>query len=164
MPCSKCGDKGHNIKTCKGRQRPRQRDNIKPHTFVKEECIICLDTIGIGSTTTMCGHRFCTNCIVKHLRLHNNCPYCRTHLCEPINTMQRLSEQDENEVVYDCLSNNELREYLLKYLKSQIVAGMQKYGVCGIEDILDIIAKEVDLEHSITVVAEDILYLVATHS
>ena len=78
--------------------------------------------------------------------------------------MQRLSEEDENEVVYDCLSNNELREYLLKELKSQIVAGMQKYGVCGIEDMLSILDKEVDLDCPMTVVAEDILYLVATRS
>ena len=161
MPCSKCGDKGHNIKTCKGRQRPRQRDNIKPHKFVKKECTICLETIGIGSTTTTCGHSFCTNCIVKHLRLHNKCPYCRTVLCEQV---KKISEQDEYKMIDACLANEELRHYLLANLKSQIVAGMQKYGVCGIEDILDIITKEVDLEYSITVVAEDVLHMVATHS
>ena len=156
MPCSKCGGEGHNVKTCKGRRKPTPRCALP--TFDKQECIICLETIGTGSSTTVCGHRFCTQCLVKHLRISNKCPYCRTVLCEPV---KKISEQT---IIGGCLANEELRHYLLANLKSQIVAGMQKYGVCGIEDILDIISKEVDLEHSITVVAEDVLHMVATYS
>ena len=48
-----------------------------------EECPICMDTIGqLGSSTTKCGHKFCTPCFVKTVTRKNTCPMCRTDIME----------------------------------------------------------------------------------
>ena len=40
-----------------------------------EECPICMDTIGqLGSSTTKCGHKFCTPCFIKTVTRKNTCP------------------------------------------------------------------------------------------
>ena len=48
-----------------------------------EECPICMDTIGqLGSSTTKCGHKFCTPCFIKTVTRKNTCPMCRTEIME----------------------------------------------------------------------------------
>lgn len=48
-----------------------------------EECPICMDTIGqLGSSTTKCGHKFCTPCFIKTVTRKNTCPMCRTDIME----------------------------------------------------------------------------------
>jgi len=48
-----------------------------------EECPICMDTLGqLGSSTTKCGHKFCTPCFVKTVTRKNTCPMCRTEIME----------------------------------------------------------------------------------
>jgi hypothetical protein len=48
-----------------------------------EECPICMETIGqLGSSTTSCGHKFCTPCFVKTITRKNTCPMCRTDIME----------------------------------------------------------------------------------
>jgi hypothetical protein len=48
------------------------------------ECPICYEVIGdTNSTTTSCGHKFHTECILKSIMIVNNlCPYCRAPLMQ----------------------------------------------------------------------------------
>ena len=39
------------------------------------KCVICYDKN--CSVTTMCGHQFCDECIMKWVNEHPTCPYCR---------------------------------------------------------------------------------------
>jgi hypothetical protein len=48
------------------------------------ECPICYEVIGdTNTTTTSCGHKFHTNCIIRSIMSVNNlCPCCRNSLTE----------------------------------------------------------------------------------
>ena len=46
----------------------------------KDSCQICLKNIGIYSSKTICGHLFCTECLIKALQKTNSCPVCRFEL------------------------------------------------------------------------------------
>ena len=42
------------------------------------QCPICLENLqNIDLLVTRCGHQFHGTCMIQHLRLHDNCPYCR---------------------------------------------------------------------------------------
>jgi len=45
------------------------------------ECPICLDTYE-RTAETVCGHRFCINCIIKSLHVNIQCPMCRSHIID----------------------------------------------------------------------------------
>ena len=55
--------------------------------YIEEECPICYETLKHrGKTITDCGHEFCTQCFIRHIRAHNSCPMCRQDLLivEPV--------------------------------------------------------------------------------
>ena len=46
-----------------------------------KECPICYDTLSnVNVCTTKCGHSFCMDCMVKHLKNKSNCPMCRNYI------------------------------------------------------------------------------------
>ncbi len=47
---------------------------------INEECKLCFHEI--VSTTLKCGHTMCSKCCIKHFRKSENCPFCRTMICE----------------------------------------------------------------------------------
>jgi hypothetical protein len=46
----------------------------------KDSCQICLKNISIYSSKTVCGHLFCTECLIKAVQRNNSCPVCRFEL------------------------------------------------------------------------------------
>jgi hypothetical protein len=58
----------------------------KSNTLSKEcdvdECTICFEALdtSVNFVSTPCKHKFCFNCIMKHLQNDNRCPMCRTNL------------------------------------------------------------------------------------
>lgn len=49
---------------------------------LKVECSVCMDTYDIDGkvTTLLCGHKFCTRCVMNHLeaqQYYASCPLCR---------------------------------------------------------------------------------------
>ena len=45
------------------------------------ECPICYNILGdVNICTTHCGHTFCMDCMIKHLKKKKDCPICRTNL------------------------------------------------------------------------------------
>jgi len=69
--------------------------------MVCQTCPICLDEKELRDMIGLetCCHSICSTCIVKTLRLKNNCPVCRTVWCpnmhesQPNTDMEPLSHQ-----------------------------------------------------------------------
>lgn len=81
-----------------------------------EICPICYDEYNeIYIEKTICGHKFCKNCIRKWLKIHSECPICRKLLNNQIilyNVMKQILEEHyisyENLYIF-CLDYNYIR-------------------------------------------------------
>lgn len=48
-------------------------------------CIICYEKESDnGNVNLKCGHEYCLNCFIKHMRLDNKCAMCRYKLAEDV--------------------------------------------------------------------------------
>ena len=47
------------------------------------ECMVCYEDIEDEKVNLKCGHAYCVQCFIKHMRVGNNCAGCRAHICEP---------------------------------------------------------------------------------
>lgn len=66
-----------------------------------EECPICMDTIGqLGSSTTKCGHKFCTPCFVKTVTRKNTCPMCRTDIMEKTEYAESMKQVPQTDSTF----------------------------------------------------------------
>jgi hypothetical protein len=66
-----------------------------------EECPICMDTIGqLGSSTTKCGHKFCTPCFVKTVTRKNTCPMCRTEIMEKTEYAESMKQVPQTDSTF----------------------------------------------------------------
>ena len=46
-----------------------------------KDCPICYNTLSdINVCTTNCGHSFCMDCMIKHLKNKTDCPMCRNNM------------------------------------------------------------------------------------
>jgi hypothetical protein len=77
----------------------------------KVECSVCMETSDFGGkvTTLMCGHKFCTQCMLSHM-LHSGveacCPLCRGSVFNysvPVenNTVERFIRDTENNMALE---------------------------------------------------------------
>ncbi len=73
----------------------------------KMECIICYETVGNEKVSIKCGHTYCVGCFVKHMRVSNECAYCRTELCEVPQNKRRMSAQTRSRLIDDALIGGE---------------------------------------------------------
>ena len=88
--CYTCGEVGHNKRTCKKKlvepvaspSVPVMESNTP--TKVKdepEECPICYNPLGSKDLCiTECGHKFCMDCVTRHLCNSTACPMCRSEI------------------------------------------------------------------------------------
>jgi len=49
-----------------------------------EECPVCMEKIEGISSSTPCGHKFCTDCFVKSVLRKNSCPMCRAKIIDEV--------------------------------------------------------------------------------
>ena len=69
MPCSICGENGHNSRSCVSRK----------------ECPICFQKLCKKNySITKCGHEFCTSCLVQSCNRNGKCPICREKISDNI--------------------------------------------------------------------------------
>jgi len=47
-----------------------------------EECPVCMEKIEGSSSSSPCGHKFCTSCFVKSVLRKNSCPMCRAKIVD----------------------------------------------------------------------------------
>ena len=60
------------------------------------KCSICFDIIGDKNIfITNCNHTFCGTCMIKHSRVSNLCPLCRTELIE---TQEDILPESSNQI------------------------------------------------------------------
>lgn len=87
----------------------------------KMECVICYETVGNEKVSIQCGHTYCVGCFVKHMRMSNQCAYCRTELCELPQSKRKMTRDTRTNIVEAALTSNNgwLRQTLLDDFKRQ---------------------------------------------
>ena len=106
MPCGICKQTGHNVRTCRSELAlPDLFDELTVARFElpdwdvsfnedlpfykseledkKDECMVCYEEVSDEKVTIKCGHTYCVECFVKHMRTQGTCAYCRTEVCKP---------------------------------------------------------------------------------
>ena len=110
MPCGICKQAGHNSRTCKSElAMPDLFDKLTVDRFElpvdwdvsfnnanfpfekeelddkneNEECMVCYEKVSTEKVTIKCGHTYCVECFVKHMRTQGTCAYCRADVCKP---------------------------------------------------------------------------------
>lgn len=84
-----------NIKNRLSKNKELISNDDKEENFQVEEeilnknCLLCSETI-TKISSTLCGHLFCWDCIIKYLQINNNCPFCRK-ICLPQNVIKLRS-------------------------------------------------------------------------
>lgn len=61
-----------------------------PPTPVLLSCIICYEDIDGEKVSLKCGHDYCVQCFIKHMRVGNHCAYCRDEVCEPVTKNNKI--------------------------------------------------------------------------
>ena len=56
--------------------------NISFDDTPDDPCVVCLDEINNLSTTDVCNHRFCFECIKRWSEINNKCPFCKRQFTE----------------------------------------------------------------------------------
>lgn len=88
----------------------------------QRECIICYETVDNEKVSIKCGHTYCVGCFVKHMRLNNECAYCRTELCEAPQKKRRIDTDTRSRLIEQALS---VDEYVGQTLKSDFIRQMR---------------------------------------
>ena len=65
----------------------------------KDICAVCMNIIGNDCSTTKCGHKFCTGCLLQAVQRNGSCPMCRNALLE--NQEQHIEALIEDDYEYD---------------------------------------------------------------
>lgn len=102
-------------------QLPPDNDNRSSLTPDNIECTICLSDIDEISrvTTTLCGHTFHTDCIDQWLVDNNTCPFCRTELFHPEESLLPSSRDTQN---FLCIFRNNYFCYIPRHTRKCIAS------------------------------------------
>ena len=64
----------------------------------KDTCAVCMNIIGNDCSTTKCGHKFCTGCLLQAVQRNGSCPMCRNELVKNVT-------EDKSGDYYDGYNN-----------------------------------------------------------
>jgi len=152
MPCGNCKQDGHNRRTCplfpqvdKLRDKKKVvpdfaplfekvdflKESVekKPQNLDKHECIICYETIGVGGfVMTACEHVYCVGCFARHIRLKNDCAYCRQEISIPIEK-KTIAADERSKLVEDTLLNDYTFSLIYSDFYTQIINNVNKSGL-----------------------------------
>jgi|DEB0MinimDraft_4_1074332.scaffolds.fasta_scaffold62419_2 hypothetical protein len=73
-----------------------------------KDCMVCYEDTAGENVNLKCGHTYCIQCFIQHMRVGNNCAGCRAHICEPpkkIGGIRTLSHNEISDVIENTLSN-----------------------------------------------------------
>ena len=142
MPCSNCSRNGHNIRTCLNERYNLVSDDsdineldiklsAEPTSFNNQlpqviECMVCYEDIKDEKVNLKCGHAYCVQCFIKHMRVGNNCAGCRAPICDPpTKTATRtLSHSDISDLIDSNLGSN---PNFIGTIHSDMVSQANKY-------------------------------------
>ena len=130
--CSICREPGHNRRTCwmKNFTMTRGSQNInlnnieilpiieQTHTIntQNEDCPICMEKLTADKNIciTQCGHKFCSQCIIRSARTKNSCPLCRQSLTDHEVEPSHEFTRDE---VYALIDDNDYYQETFEQLR-----------------------------------------------
>ncbi|CAG9585721.1 unnamed protein product [Danaus chrysippus] len=62
-------------------KKGKTKTKISKKKYLRIKCPICFNNLGKESiSSTICGHVFCTNCLLTAIRVRAVCPTCRRSL------------------------------------------------------------------------------------
>jgi hypothetical protein len=88
----------------------------------QRECIICYEMVVNEKVSIKCGHTYCVGCFVKHMRLSNECAYCRTELCEAPQNKRRMTADTRTGLIERAFDF----DYLHQTLRSDFIRQMRE--------------------------------------
>ena len=95
------------------------------------ECPICFDKIVDNVAIIGCSHKFCLSCYSMHIRENNNCPMCRSEICDKPKKLALLPKQQSEYLIQTLITREEpQRENLsLKgYYKHKIIELFKRFN------------------------------------
>ena len=86
--------------------------------FQKEQCVICMDTIGLENNTILsCGHKFHATCFAENvLNSNNSCPLCRIVICKEAPITPKLTKTMSASFMEFMLNTETGKEQIKSYL------------------------------------------------
>ena len=68
-------------------------EDIELFKNINESCVICGEIMKNNHSVLKCKHVFCNDCMISHFRVKDNCPLCRTTICEKPKKIIPMSSQ-----------------------------------------------------------------------
>ena len=95
--CGICGEPGHIRTHCKYEVKLVLKTSVAttdppdvvtsvattdpPEPIESDTCPICMENLGkTNFCATVCGHKFCLECMIKHTKTKTDCPLCRANI------------------------------------------------------------------------------------
>lgn len=99
-----------------------------------EECMVCYEEIERENVALKCGHTYCVQCFIKHMRVGNNCAGCRAPICDPPKKHEKrtLSHSDISDLIENNLSD---QPEFITAIRADLLAQTKKYIVNHYKDI-----------------------------
>ena len=119
------------------------QDAWRKYQKSKDSCPICLKIIGKDSSKTICGHLFCTGCLLKAVQRNSSCPLCRGELIKTDEVEDNASRAEEYASSVDQANFEE--NSLDHMLFEQYNAGYDDARQDGEEDFQLRLREEVDI-------------------
>jgi hypothetical protein len=90
------------------------------------ECMVCYEDIVFEKVSLKCGHAYCVQCFIKHMRVGNNCAGCRSPICDPPKKRENriLSSSEISDIIEDTSRNNP--DYM-KAIHADLLIQTKKY-------------------------------------
>ena len=113
-------------------------EQIKILQKMNTHCVICQEKLTKNYCRLDCEHEFCLTCIIKHSRVSNACPLCRSEFCEKEKKVEQISDGLMREMIqYEGYDVSEYENYNDDESLTNYVDAFEK----EIEDFAHIVAK-----------------------
>lgn len=127
MPCSLCGETGHNSRSCR----------------MAKECPVCFGKLTKKNySITKCGHEFCTTCLIQSCNRNGKCPLCREKIAD--NIMLKTFIENTEAIIKHSLSEFKIVERFPEILenekfKDKIIEDFVLYSHLMLQNSIDIL-------------------------
>lgn len=117
------------------------QNNDKTCDNPDNECLICLDEINNLSTTDVCNHRFCFDCIRQWSLTSETCPFCKREFTQIFHDFKEDGTHSSFELD-DCvtLNVNNIADFV-NYLTSQMFPYATIVSSTEVEDMEEMAAE-----------------------
>jgi hypothetical protein len=102
----------------------------------QKECVICYELLNYTKNVciTVCGHKFCFSCMMKHVQRNNGCPLCRTAIIEDDSVVESEEDDDDDDETIEEEIDNSYPEFEIE----KFVEAFEAKGY-GVKDALSVL-------------------------